>query len=105
MEISILITPPYETTSCNKGVIKLNDIDKRYSNTNEVYIHIHEKDNRIKYFIKLLEKKGFIVQEGSFNLAIPDNYEGILQDVNVWIDNRDTVYIKSEKPRWLQLPL
>jgi hypothetical protein len=31
-----------------------------------------------------------------FNLAIPDNYEGILQDVNVWIDNRDTVYVKTE---------
>ncbi|HHT01529.1 MAG TPA: hypothetical protein GXZ96_02380 [Firmicutes bacterium] len=31
-----------------------------------------------------------------FNLAILDNYEGILQDVNVWIDNRDTVYVKTE---------
>ncbi|TMW71274.1 hypothetical protein FGB90_13090 [Alteribacter natronophilus] len=30
------------------------------------------------------------------NLAIPDAYEGILQDVNVWIDNRDTIYVKSE---------
>lgn len=30
------------------------------------------------------------------NLAIPDAYEGILQDVNVWIDNRDTIFVKSE---------
>lgn len=30
------------------------------------------------------------------NLAILDNYEGILQDVNVWIDNRDTIYVKTE---------
>ncbi len=30
------------------------------------------------------------------NLAIPDAYEGILQDVNVWLDNRDTVYVKTE---------
>lgn len=30
------------------------------------------------------------------NLAIPDNYEGILQDNNVWIDNRDTIYVKTE---------
>ncbi|WP_018247758.1 hypothetical protein [Orenia marismortui] len=30
------------------------------------------------------------------NLAISDNYEGILQDVNVWIDNRDAVYLKTE---------
>jgi hypothetical protein len=36
----------------------LNDIDKRYSNTNEIYKPVHEKDGRIKYFI------------------IPDNYEG-----------------------------
>lgn len=31
-----------------------------------------------------------------FNLAIPDAYEGILQDVNVWLDNRDTIYVKTE---------
>lgn len=31
-----------------------------------------------------------------FNLAILDNYEGILQDVNLWIDNRDTIYAKTE---------
>ncbi len=31
-----------------------------------------------------------------FNLAILDNYEGILQDDNVWVDNRDTVYVKTE---------
>ncbi|MEJ6949636.1 hypothetical protein [Natronospora cellulosivora (SeqCode)] len=31
-----------------------------------------------------------------FNLAIPDAYQGILQDVNLWIDNRDTVYVKTE---------
>ncbi|MGI5935856.1 MAG: hypothetical protein ACOX7I_03490 [Oscillospiraceae bacterium] len=43
----------------------MNDIDKRFSNTNEAYKPLYEKDGRIKYFIKLLEKKGFIVQEGS----------------------------------------
>lgn len=31
-----------------------------------------------------------------FNLAILDAYEGILQDVNVWIDDRDAVYLKTE---------
>jgi hypothetical protein len=31
----------------------------------EAYKPMYEKDGRIKYFIKLLEKKGFIVQEGS----------------------------------------
>jgi disulfide oxidoreductase YuzD len=41
-------------------VIKLNDID----NTNINQEPIYEKDRRIEYFIKLLEKKGFIVQEG-----------------------------------------
>ncbi|EKQ57714.1 MULTISPECIES: hypothetical protein [unclassified Clostridium] len=30
------------------------------------------------------------------NLAILDAYEGILQDVNVWIDDRDAVYLKTE---------
>ena len=41
-------------------MIKLNDID----NTNINQEPIYEKDRRIEYFIKLLEKKGFIVQEG-----------------------------------------
>jgi len=43
----------------------LNDIDRRWSNTHEIYKPMHEKDGKIKYFIKLLEKKGFIVQKGS----------------------------------------
>jgi len=38
-------------------VIKLNDIDKRYSNTNEIYEPIDKKDGRIEKFIKLLDKK------------------------------------------------
>lgn len=42
----------------------MNDTDKRYSNTNEVYKPIDKKDGRIKNFIKLLNKKGFIVQKG-----------------------------------------
>ena len=42
----------------------MNDIDKGYSNTNEVYKPMHEKDGRIKCFIKRLEENGFIVQEG-----------------------------------------
>ncbi len=36
------------------------------------------------------------VIELDLNLAILDNYEGILQDVNVWVDNRDTIYVKTE---------
>lgn len=39
---------------------------------------------------------GYDAIDLNFNIAVPDNYEGILQDVNLWIDNRDTVYIKSE---------
>lgn len=27
---------------------------------------------------------------------LPEINEGILQDVNVWVDNRDTIYVKSE---------
>jgi len=30
-------------------VIKLNDIGKGYSNTNEAYKPMHEKDGRIKF--------------------------------------------------------
>ncbi|MGI6202825.1 MAG: hypothetical protein ACOYID_05415 [Eubacteriales bacterium] len=48
-----------------KGVIKLNDIDKRCSNIDETYKPLHEKDGIIKHFIELLVKIGFIVQEGS----------------------------------------
>jgi hemerythrin-like domain-containing protein len=43
----------------------LNDIDKIYSNINEVCKPMCEKDGRIKRFVKLLEKEGFVVQEGS----------------------------------------
>lgn len=43
----------------------MNDIDKRYSKTNEVYKPMYEKDGRIEYFIHLLEENGFIVQKGS----------------------------------------
>jgi disulfide oxidoreductase YuzD len=46
-------------------VIKVNEIDKRFSNTNKAYKPLCEKDGRIKDFIKLLKKKDFIVQEGS----------------------------------------
>lgn len=46
-------------------MIKLNDIDKSCLNINEVCKPMREKDRRIKYFIELLEKEGFIVQEGS----------------------------------------
>ncbi len=30
------------------------------------------------------------------NFAIPGAFEGILQDVNLWIDNRNTIYVKTE---------
>ena len=46
-------------------MIKLKYTDKRYTNINEVYKPLCEIDGRINYFIKLLEKNGFIVQEGS----------------------------------------
>ena len=40
----------------------MNDIDKIYSNIKRTKC---EKDGRIKRFVKLLEKEGFVVQEGS----------------------------------------
>jgi hypothetical protein len=48
-------------------MIKVNDSDKRFpiSNTNKADKPLCEKDDRIKCFIRLLEEKGFIVQEGS----------------------------------------
>lgn len=39
--------------------------------------------------------QNFIV-DLDLSLAIPDTYEGILQDVNVWFDNRNTIYVKTE---------
>jgi len=42
----------------------LNYFDKRYPNKNEVYEYMYKKDGRINYVIKLLEREGFIVQEG-----------------------------------------
>ena len=50
---------------CKKGLIKLKDIDIRYSNKKKTYKPVYKKDGRIKDFIKLLEKNGFIVQKGS----------------------------------------
>lgn len=42
----------------------MNDIDNRYSNANDVHKPMCEKDGRIQCFKNLLEKRGFIVQEG-----------------------------------------
>jgi hypothetical protein len=47
----------------------LNYFDKRYPNKNEVYEYMYKKDGRINYVIKLLEREGFIVQEGSLDLG------------------------------------
>ena len=50
-------------------MINLNDINRRCSYPNKVDTPMYEyyfgKDGSIKYFIKLLEKRGFIVQKGS----------------------------------------
>lgn len=53
-------------------------------------------DNLRNQIISKYKKPKYDVVDLDFNLAIPDNYEGILQDDNVWIDNRDTVYVKTE---------
>lgn len=48
---------------------------------------------------QIIDKYGnpeYDIVDLDINLTIPDAYEGILQDVNVWVDNRDTVYVKTE---------
>ncbi len=48
---------------------------------------------------KIISKYGspeYDIVDLDLNLAILDAYEGILQDVNVWIDDRDAVYLKTE---------
>lgn len=46
--------------------------------------------------ISKYKKTEYDVVDLDINLAIPDAFEGILQDVNLWIDDRDTIYLKTE---------
>lgn len=48
---------------------------------------------RIIYKYKTPE---YDIADLDLNLAILDGYEGIYQDVNVWVDNRDAIYLKTE---------
>ncbi|MCP8968111.1 hypothetical protein [Ectobacillus ponti] len=40
--------------------------------------------------------KNFHYTDLNFNLAILENFEAILNDVNVWADNRDALYLQSD---------